>query len=70
MVIGSEDAWGHVGVNIAKQGGITAMTPGQIDKADPQGQRGYVGTKFYYNAIVLNNLQMAILEVGANALTQ
>lgn len=68
VIVGSQDAWGHIGVNI-KGKDITAMTPGQKDKADPQGQRGYVGTKFYYNAVILNNLQMAVYEVGTNALT-
>lgn len=68
VIVGSADAWGHIGVNV-KGGDITAMTPGMKDKADPQGQRGYVGTKFYYNAVVLNNLQMAVYEVATNALT-
>lgn len=67
-IVGSEDAWGHVGVNI-KGENITALTPGQKDKADPQGQRGYVGTKFYYNAVVLNNMQMAVYEVATSALS-
>lgn len=67
-IVASADAWGHIGVNV-KGSDITAMTPGQKDKADPQGQRGYVGTKFYYNAVILNNLQMAVYEVATNALT-
>jgi len=68
VIVGSEEAWGHIGVNV-KGSDLTAMTPGQKDKADPQGQRGYVGAKFYYNAVILNNLQMAVYEVGTNALT-
>jgi len=66
--IGSADAWGHIGVNVGGKD-ITALTPGQKDKADPQGQRGYVGAKFYYNAVILNNLQMAVYEVATNALS-
>jgi N4-gp56 family major capsid protein len=68
VIVGSQDCWGHIGVNVAGSD-ITALTPGQKDKADPQGQRGYVGAKFYYNAVVLNQLQMAVYEVGTNALT-
>jgi N4-gp56 family major capsid protein len=68
VIVGSADAWGHVGVNVGGKD-ITALTPGQKDKADPQGQRGYVGAKFYYNAVVLNNLQMAVYEVATNALS-
>ena len=68
VVVGSADAWGHVGCNVNGKN-ITALTPGQKDKADPQGQRGYVGTKFYYNAVLLNQLQMAVYEVATNALT-
>jgi len=67
VIVGSSEAWGHIGCNV-KGDNITAMTPGQKDKADPQGQRGYVGTKFYYNAVILNDLQMAVYEVGTNAL--
>lgn len=67
-IVGSQDAWGHIGLS-GKQLDITALPPGQKDKADPQGQRGYVGAKFYYNAVVLNNLQMAVYEVATNALT-
>jgi len=68
VIVGSEEAWGHIGVNV-KGEDITALTPNMKDKSDPQGQRGYVGTKFYYNAVLLNNLQMAVYEVGTNALT-
>jgi N4-gp56 family major capsid protein len=68
VIVGSADAWGHIGVNVGGKD-ITALPPGQKDKADPQGQRGYVGAKFYYNAVILNNLQMAVYEVATNALS-
>lgn len=68
VVVGSQDAWGHVGVNLQGKD-ISALPPGQKDKNDPLGQRGYVGAKFYYNACVLNNTQMAIVEVATRALT-
>jgi len=48
---------------------VSALSPGQKDKNDPLGQRGYVGCKWYYHATILNNLQMAIYEVATRALT-
>lgn len=68
VVVGSEDAWGHIGVNSGKME-VTALSPNVKDKNDPLGQRGYVGCKFYYHAVVLNNLQMAVVEVATRALT-
>lgn len=68
VIVGSEDAWGHIGVNKDKMT-VNALTPSQMDKNDPLGQRGYVGCKFYYHAVVLNNLQMAVVEVATRALT-
>lgn len=67
VIVGSQDAWGHVGLNMDRKD-ITALTPGQKDKADPQGQRGYVGTKFYYNAVILNQLQMVVIEAATRSL--
>lgn len=67
IIVGSENAWGHIGVNVGGKD-ITALPPGQKDKADPQGQRGYVGAKFYYNGVILNNLQMAVCEIAINSL--
>jgi N4-gp56 family major capsid protein len=68
VIIGSKDAWGHIGVNKDKMS-VTEMKPGQKDKNDPLGQRGYVGCIWYYHAVVLNGLQMAVYEVAARALT-
>ena len=48
---------------------VTALSPSQKDKNDPLGQRGYVGCKFYYHAVILNQLQMAVAEVATRALT-
>lgn len=68
VIVGSEDAWGHIGVNKDSME-VTSMSPKEKDKNDPLGQRGYVGCKFYYHAVVLNNLQMAVYEVATRALT-
>ena len=67
VIVGSQDAWGHLGLSVSGKD-ITALTPSQKDKSDPQGQRGYVGAKFYYNAVVLNNLQMAVYQVATKSL--
>lgn len=68
VIVGSKNAWGHLGLNLGK-GAVTGLTPGQKDKSDPNGQRGYVGAKWYYNAVVLNDLQMAVYEVGTRDLS-
>lgn len=67
VIVGSADAWGHIGCKVGAKD-ITAISPSVIDKADPQGQRGYCGAKFYYNAVLLNDLQMAVYYVGTAAL--
>lgn len=38
------------------------------EKSDPLGQRGYVGWKTYFTAVILNQLWMARLEVAATEL--
>ena len=68
VIVGSEDAWGHIGVNKDSMT-VVSMKPSDTDKNDPLGQRGYVGCKFYYHAVILNNLQMAVYEVATRALT-
>lgn len=68
VIIGSKDAWGHIGV-LKDSMEIVDMPPSKKDKNDPLGQRGYVGCKWYYHAVILNNLQMAVYEVATRALT-
>lgn len=46
----------------------TWIAPGQKDKNDPLGQRGYVGAKFYSAAFVANNGWMGVIECGVTAL--
>lgn len=67
VIVGSQDAWGHVGMNLSGKN-ITALPPGQRDKNDPLGQRGYIGALWYYTAVVLNHLQMAVYEVATRDL--
>lgn len=68
MIICGEDAWGDVALRGAKSLDPTWIPPGQKDKNDPLGQRGYVGAKFYDAAKVLNDGWMAVAEVGITSL--
>lgn len=68
-VIVAEEAWGEVALRGSKSFDITDIKPGQKDKSDPIGQRGYVGAKFYSAATVLNSGWMAILECAVTVLS-
>jgi len=69
VVVAGRDAWGDIALRGAKSLDVHDLTPGQIDKNDPTGQRGYIGASCYYNAVLLNSLHMAVAEVGASVLT-
>lgn len=69
VIVGSQKAWGHLGLALSKDD-LTLLPVGQKDKTDLLGQRGYVGIKFYHNAVRLNEGQMAVIEVGASALSE
>jgi N4-gp56 family major capsid protein len=68
MIVVAEDAWGDVALRGSNSMDPTWIPPGQKDKNDPLGQRGYVGAKFYSAAKVLNNGWMAVAEVGVTSL--
>ena len=68
VIVVAEDAWGDVALRGAESFSVTWQAPGAMDKADPLGQRGYVGAKFYSAATVLNNGHMAVAFAGAPAL--
>lgn len=67
VIVGSAEAWGHLGLNIGADD-ISLVPVNQRDKTDVLGQRGYVGAKFWYNAVRLNEGQMAVVEVATRAL--
>lgn len=69
VIIGSQDAWGHIGV-AADLMKVYELKPGDADKADQLGQRGYVGCSSYYHAIILNPLQMAVGEFATRDLAE
>lgn len=68
VIVVAEDAWGDVALRGADSIDPTWIAPGQKDKNDPLGQRGYVGAKFYSAAVVLNNGWMAVGECGVTSL--
>ena len=62
MIFTGMDAWGHVPLAGRDRITPTVINPSTVDKSDPLGQRGYVGWKSYYAAIVLNEAWMAVFE--------
>lgn len=63
-----KEAYGMV--PLRGQGSVspTILRPNVKTKDDPLGQRGYVGWKTWFCCVILNELWMARLEVGATAL--
>lgn len=47
----------------------TVLNPGTVSKSDPLGQRGYVGWKTWFVAVVLNQAWLVRAEVGATDLS-
>lgn len=68
MIVVAEDAWGQVALRGVDSIDPTWIPPGQKDKNDPLGQRGYVGASFYQTALILNQGWMAVVEVGVDDL--
>jgi N4-gp56 family major capsid protein len=69
MIVVAEESWGEVALRGSNSFDLTNLPPGQKDKQDPLGQRGYVGAKFYSAATVLNSGWMAIAECGITNLS-
>lgn len=68
MVVAGRDAWGDIALRGAKSIDVHDVAPGQKDSNDPTGKRGYFGGSCYFNAVLLNQLHMAVAEVGASEL--
>lgn len=64
MIVVAEDAWGQVALRGKESLDVTYIAPGQKDKNDPLGQRGYIGATTYMTAVVLNNGWGAVAWVG------
>lgn len=68
FIMVGEDAWGQLALRGGDSIDPTYIPPGQKDKSDPLGQRGYIGAKFYMQCTLLNEGWMAIVEAGVSAL--
>lgn len=69
MIVVAEEAWGDVALRGKESVDPTWLPPGQKDKSDPSGQRGYIGAKFYSAAVLLNQGWMAVVEVAITNLS-
>lgn len=67
FIVCGEDAWGQVALRGGDAIDPTYIPVGQKDKNDPLGQRGYIGSKFYMNCVLLNEGWMAVAECGVTA---
>lgn len=63
------DACFDVALRGSKSFDLSVIPPGQKDKSDILGQRGYVGAKFWSAALVVNNGWMAVGEVGVTSIS-
>lgn len=68
FIVTGEDAWGQLALRGLDAIDPTYIPPGQKDKSDPLGQRGYVGAKFYMACTTLNEGWMAVAEAGVSSL--
>lgn len=69
VIVAADNAWGQVALRGKESINVTYIAPGQKDKNDPLGQRGYIGATNYFAAVVLNNGWMAVAEVGVTFLS-
>ncbi len=69
IIVVGEDAWGQVALRGVDSIDPTYIPPGQKDKNDPLGQRGYIGASFWQTAVITNQGWMAIGEVTTTDLT-
>lgn len=68
FIMVGEDAWGQLALRGVDAIDPTYIPPGQKDKADPLGQKGFVGARFYMACTMLNEGWMAVVEAGVSAL--
>jgi N4-gp56 family major capsid protein len=68
MIFMAKDAFAQVKLRGSAALDPIWLPPGQKDKNDPGGQRGYIGAKFYHACEILNQGWIAVAEVGVSAL--
>lgn len=67
-IIVGEDAWGDVALKGEDSFDVTHLPPGKKDKADPQGQRGYIGSLFFSASFMQNDGWAAVVECAVTDL--
>ncbi len=68
IIVMSEGCYGDVMLRGMESFDATMISAGEKTKADPLGQRGFVGAKTYFAAVRLNEGQMAVVEVAVSSL--
>lgn len=68
-IITAQDAWGQISVRGLDSLMPTYLPPNMMDKSDPLGQRGYIGTKWWKGIQRENDGWMAIANFGSKILT-
>lgn len=68
LIIVGQEAYGTVALRGSKSFDLSVIPVGNKDSADPLGQRGYIGAKFYAVSVLLNQQWMACALVGAGDL--
>lgn len=68
FIVVADEAWSQVAVRGMDSLDPTWLPPGMKDKSDPQGQRGYAGTKWWQATMVENNGWMAVGNVATSNL--
>lgn len=69
FIVVAKDAWGDVALKGSRSFEVKHLKPGQIDKSDILGQRGYVGGKFYSAMFMQNDGWAAVAECGVSELS-
>lgn len=69
FIVAAEDAWSQIAVRGLASLDPTYIAPGQKDKSDPLGQRGYAGTTWWKVVMIENNGWMAVGNVASRVLS-
>lgn len=68
LIFISKNCYGTVPLKGAGSMNPSVINPGTVSPADPLGQRGYVGWKMYFAALILNEAWINRVEVGVTDL--
>lgn len=68
LIVTGQEGYGTVALRGSKSFDLSVIPVGNKDSADPLGQRGYIGAKFYAVSVLLNQQWCATALVGAGVL--